>query len=95
MKRRNRNRYIGSITSLCSAEYIISWFERGVWGRGDDGAGEFETEDEWWFYEGAVVLVFTSCLGMGQCLKGLGNAEGSLVAVARFSIDGMDFIFVG
>jgi hypothetical protein len=46
---------------------MVAWFEAGGWGRGEDYAGEFETQCEGGRNEvSVVVLVFPSCLGGGQ-----------------------------
>ena len=58
---------------MSSAEDAISRVEAGGGGREEDGAGEFEAEDERGFDEGAVVLVFAACLvEVSGCTLGVG-----------------------
>lgn len=53
---------MGGVRALSSAEDMGAGREEGGGWGGEDCAGEFEAEDEWRNNEGAVVLVFASCL---------------------------------
>lgn len=50
------------VASETAAEYSVAGRKFGVGWGGDDGAGEFEAEDEGRTDEGAIVLVFASTL---------------------------------